>query len=118
MPPRMGPTALAKAHTMPVIAKYWPRLRMLNRSLMQILTKIIKPPPPTPWTARAAISMPMETLVAANRLPTQNTADASIRMGLRPQMSENLPQEGVDAAFASRTPSQPTCSPPTSGSVD
>lgn len=75
---------------------------MLKRSVMQMFTRMMSPPPPTPWMARAAINMPMLTLVAASRLPTKNTLEATSRMGLRPQMSEILPQDGTLAALASR----------------
>jgi hypothetical protein len=98
----MGPTALAKAHTIPTIPKYFPRFRMLKRSEMQILTKIISPPPPMPCMALAAINIPILTLTAANRLPMKNTAQATSSTGFLPQISENLPHEGVEAALARR----------------
>src|SRR5262245_56522282 len=79
-----------------------PRLRIENRSLMQILTRMMIPPPPRPWMARLAISMLMLTLVALSRDPTQKTATAMSRMGLRPQMSEILPHIGAAAELASR----------------
>jgi hypothetical protein len=98
----MGPTALANAHTIPTIPKYFPRFRMLKRSEMQILTKIIKPPPPIPWIALAAINMPMFMLTAANKLPIKKTAAAISSTGFLPQISLNLPHDGVLAALASR----------------
>lgn len=69
---------------------------------MQILTRIIRPPPPIPCMALAAINIPILTLTAANRLPIKKTADVTSRIGLRPQMSENLPHDGTEAALASR----------------
>ena len=52
--------------------------------------------------ARAVISIPILTLTAASRLPTKKTPEATRRMGLRPQISENFPHDGTDAAFASK----------------
>ena len=94
--------AEANAHTIPIIPKYAPLLRMLNRSLIHMLTRIMSPPPPIPCIARAAISIWMETLTAASRLPMKKIMEAPRRMGLRPQISENLPHDGVEAALASR----------------
>ena len=87
---------------MPMTPKYVPRLRMLNRSLMQIFVRIISPPPPMPWIARAAINIPILTETPASSDPRKKIAHATSRIGLRPQMSLNLPHEGVEAAFASR----------------
>jgi hypothetical protein len=101
-PPKIGPTALAKAHTIPIIPKYGPRFRILNKSLIHILTKIIKPPPPIPCTALAAINIAILTLTAASKLPMKNIAAAISKTGLRPQISENFPQDGVLAALASK----------------
>jgi hypothetical protein len=101
-PPKIGPTALAKAHTIPIIPKYGPRFRILNKSLIQILTKIIRPPPPMPCIALAKINIPILTLTAASKLPRKNIAAAINNTGLRPQISENFPHEGVLAALASR----------------
>lgn len=69
---------------------------------MQMFTRIINPPPPIPWIALAVINIPMLTLTAASRLPTKNTPDAASKTGLRPQISENLPHDGTEAAFASK----------------
>lgn len=46
--------------------------------------------------------MPILTLTAAIKLPMKNIAAAINKIGLRPQMSENLPQIGVLAALARR----------------
>ena len=101
-PPKIGPTALANAHTIPMIPKYGPRFRILNKSLIQILTRVIRPPPPIPCIALAAINIAMLTLTAASKLPIKNTAAALSNTGLRPQMSENFPHDGVLAALASK----------------
>jgi len=44
----------------------------------------------------------MLTLTAASKLPIKNTAAALSNTGLRPQMSENFPHDGVLAALASK----------------
>lgn len=85
-----------------MIPKNNPLLRIENRSLMQMLTKIKMPPPPIPCTARPTMSMPMLTLTPASSEPTQKTPTAVSNTGLRPQMSDILPQLGAAAAFASR----------------
>ncbi len=69
---------------------------------MAMLTSTSRPPPPTPCRARAKINISMLTDTAASSEPTKKTALARSRIGLRPQMSEILPQTGVAAAEASR----------------
>lgn len=75
---------------------------ILNRSLIQILAKMIKPPPPIPWITLAAINILILILKAAIRDPTKNIILANSMIGLRPQMSLNFPHVGVDAAAANR----------------
>ncbi len=69
---------------------------------MQMLARMIKPPPPVPCMTRPASSILMSLLTAAMRDPTKNSALAVNRMGLRPQMSLNFPHVGVAAAAANR----------------
>jgi hypothetical protein len=85
-----------------MIPKYGPRFRILNKSLIHILTRIINPPPPIPCIALAAINIAMLTLTAASKLPMKNIAAAISNTGLRPQISENFPHDGVLAALASK----------------
>lgn len=101
-PPRIGPTADARAHVMPTRPKYFARSLMEKRSEMTMLTKMIKPPPPTPWRTRDAINMRILTETAHSRDPMRKTTLASRMTGLRPQISLSLPHRGTDAAFASR----------------
>ena len=75
---------------------------MLKRSLIQILAKMIRPPPPIPWTTLPPISICMLMDSAAMRDPKKKMRLASRMIGLRPHMSLNFPQVGVDAAAASR----------------
>jgi hypothetical protein len=69
---------------------------------MDTLTSVISPPPPMPWTARAAMSMPMLLDSAATSEPTKNMTLADIRIGFLPKMSENLAHIGVELAAPSR----------------
>ena len=69
---------------------------------MQMFTSTSKPPPPHPWIALAAISMAALTLTADSSEPTKKTRLAMSSMGLRPKMSDTLPQIGVDAAAPSK----------------
>lgn len=75
---------------------------MLKRSLMQMLAKIIRPPPPIPCIARPASSILIPVLSADIREPTRKTILATSSIGFRPQMSLNLPHVGVEAAAASK----------------
>lgn len=75
---------------------------MLNTSPMQMLVKIMIPPPPVPWIARAAINMVMLLERAHRRDPTEKKTIASRKMGLLPQMSDIFPQSRVEAAVDRR----------------
>lgn len=75
---------------------------MLKRSLMQILARLIKPPPPIPCIALPASSILVPLLSADIREPTRKTILATNNIGFRPQMSLILPQVGVEAAAASK----------------
>ena len=69
---------------------------------MQMLARMISPPPPIPCMTLPASSIWMLTLVAAMTEPTKNNALAKSMIGLRPHMSLNFPHVGVAAAAASR----------------
>ena len=75
---------------------------MLNKSLIQMLAKMIKPPPPIPCITLAAINILILTLKAAIKDPTKKMTLANSMMGLRPQISLSFPHDGVDAAAANR----------------
>ena len=75
---------------------------MLNKSLIQILAKMIRPPPPVPCMTRPASSIWTLILRAAIREPTKNIALATNIIGLRPQISLIFPHVGVAAAAAKR----------------
>ena len=75
---------------------------ILNKSLMQMLAKIIKPPPPVPCIIRPASSIWILILRADMREPTKKIALATNIIGLRPQISLIFPHVGVAAAAAKR----------------
>lgn len=75
---------------------------MLKRSLIQILARMIKPPPPMPCKALAASSILVPVLNAAIKDAMRKRTFAANRMGLRPQISLNFPHVGVDAEAARR----------------
>lgn len=75
---------------------------ILNKSLMQILANMIKPPPPIPWITLAAINILILILRAAIKDPAKKMILANSMMGFRPQISLNFPHVGVDAAAARR----------------
>lgn len=79
-----------------------PTYLKLNRSLIQMLTRTTRPPPPMPCIARAAISIPILTDSAAMSEPTKKVKFAISKIGLRPQISDILPHIGVDAELPSR----------------
>src|SRR2546423_7399458 len=99
-PPNKGPTADAIAQVAPTMPRYFPRSLMLKRSLMQIFTRTIKPPPPIPCITLPAISIFTLTLRAEIKLPAQKMAFASSSAGFRPHMSLSFPQTGTAPAQA------------------
>lgn len=58
------------------------------------------PAAPSPCTALPAIKTLRSFTKAQIRLPAKNMAFAIKRIGFRPQMSENFPQDGVLAVCA------------------
>ena len=62
----------------------------------------IRPPPPSPWTSRAAISWSMFCEKPEASDPATNTTIAIWNSSRRPYRSEIFPHSGVDAVEASR----------------
>ena len=62
---------------------------------MDIFTRLVSPPPPMPWIARAVISIPMLLADAAMSDPTKNTPFAASKIGLRPKISDTFAQIGA-----------------------
>lgn len=68
---------------------------------MMMLTIDNNPPAPAPCTALPAISITSEVAAPQRALPRKKTAAADWSTTLRPQISLNFPQFGVEAAAAS-----------------
>ena len=75
---------------------------ILNKSLMQMFARMIRPPPPIPCITLPPISIRMFMDRAAIKDPKKKTRLARRRIGFRPKMSLNLPHVGTLAADASR----------------
>ena len=69
---------------------------------MQILARIMSPPPPTPCITLPARSILILMLRAAMSDPMKKIVLATRRIGLRPQISLNLPHVGTEADAAKR----------------
>ena len=75
---------------------------MLKRSLIQILARMMRPPPPIPCITLPPINIFMLIDKADIKDPTKKMRLARRMIGFRPQMSLNFPHVGVLAAAASR----------------
>ncbi len=62
----------------------------------------IRPPPPSPWTARNAISSIIEWDRPDSAEPTRKITIEAWKNVFRPYMSPSLPHSGVDTVEASR----------------
>jgi hypothetical protein len=80
----------------------WKAYRREKRSPIDMLTSVIRPPPPIPWTALAAMSIPTLYDRAATKVPAKKTILATKRIGLRPKISENLAHTAVELAAPNR----------------
>ncbi|CPU65225.1 Uncharacterised protein [Mycobacteroides abscessus] len=90
-PPRSGPMTAAMPKSAPMGPMYLPRSLAGTMSAMIACDRIIRPPPPRPWTPRQATSSGND---CANPAPADATVKRPIatRNGQRrPQRSPNLP---------------------------
>ena len=62
----------------------------------------IRPPPPSPWTARNAISSIIECARPDSAEPIRKITIAAWKNTFRPYMSPSLPHSGVDTVEASK----------------
>ncbi|MNW56976.1 hypothetical protein D3C74_347370 [compost metagenome] len=90
-PPSSGPATEETAKTAPMIPMYLPRSRAGMTSAIAACDRIMRPPPPRPWTVRPTISMFMSPATAPITEPAMNSRIAVIKRGLRPRTSEILP---------------------------
>jgi hypothetical protein len=71
-------------------------------SAMIACAPTIRPPAPTPCSARKPTSSPIDRLSPASIEPARKITIAARNTGLRPYMSPSLPYSGVEAVDASR----------------
>ena len=90
-PPISGPTTDDSAKTPPMTPMYLPRSRTGTMSAITVWERMIRPPPPRPWTTRAAISHQMVGASPPTTEPAMNTRIAPTSRGLRPIWSPILP---------------------------
>jgi hypothetical protein len=69
-------------------------------SLIMMVLRIIRPPPPIPCKQRPPMRNKIEFARAASRLPARNKVFAARRAVFLPTTSDNFAQSGVDAVLA------------------
>ena len=94
-PPSSGPATEDTANTPPMTPMYLPRSRAGTTSAIAAWERMISPPPPRPWIARAAMRTSMVPASAPTTEPAMNTRIAPRSRGLRPIRSPSLPYTGI-----------------------
>ena len=89
-------------NTAPNAPWYLPRSLAGTMSPMIAWVSTIRPPPPTPWTARKAMSSPMFRDWPQRADPMRKITIAPRNRYLRPYWSPSLPHTWVVAVLASR----------------
>ena len=79
---------------------YWPRSSKGTRSQTMISPSVMIPPPPTPWTARAAISMAVLVAPPAKPDPSMKTRTEMMVKDRRPNMLAIWPKIGIVTVVA------------------
>ena len=90
-PPRSGPATEESANTPPSTPMYLPRCRAGMMSAMMAWARMIRPPPPSPWTARPMMRTVMVSARPPRTEPAMNRPIAAMKMFLRPIRSPTLP---------------------------
>ncbi len=90
-PPSSGPATDDTAKAAPMIPMYLPRSRAGTMSAMIACARIMRPPPPRPWIARAAMSAGMEPASPPTIEPAMKIEMAAMKRCLRPMRSPSLP---------------------------
>ncbi len=101
-PPSSGPATLATPKTAPNAPWYLPRSRAGTTSATIAWASTIRPPPPSPCSARNAISSIMFWARPHSAEPIRKTTIAAWNRPLRPYWSPSLPHSGVEAVVANR----------------
>lgn len=69
---------------------------------MMEMAPTMRPPAPSPWTARNAMSWFMSWASPESTEPARNTVIEQMKLPLRPYRSPSLPQMGVETEAVSR----------------
>ncbi len=83
-PPVAGPTTDATPNTAPVSPCHLPRSRGAIRSPITAIASGIKPPAPSPWIARPAISIVIDCASPQTTAPPMKRTIPSAKNGRRP----------------------------------
>ena len=83
-PPARGPATLVTPNTTPKYPMYLPRWRAGTTSPMIACAPTMRPPAPTPWTARKAINSTMLCESPESMEPTKKITIASWKRFFRP----------------------------------
>ena len=119
-PPISGPAMLETPNTAPNSPEYFPRSLGGTTSPIAACALTISPPPPSPWSARNAISSVIPCASPHSAEPTRKITSAPCSTTLRPKRSPSLPYSGVTAVTASRyavTTHDRCSSPPSSPTI-
>lgn len=82
----------------------YPTYRKSKRSLIQMFTRIVKPPAALPWITRPEMSISTLVAVPHSTDPMKKTQTAASITAFRPHISLNFPHSGPHAACESRYP--------------
>ena len=94
-PPSRGPATEASANTPPIAPMYRPRCLAGTTSAMIAWDSRINPPPPSPCTARPAMSVVMSWDRPPITEPTMKMLMAPMKRPLRPIRSPSFPYTGI-----------------------
>ncbi len=86
----------------PIIACERPAWEGGSMTPMMEIAPTMRPPAPSPCTARKAMSCPMSWASPESTEPARNTVTDQTKLPLRPYRSPNLPHRGVEREAVSR----------------
>src|ERR1700710_2727085 len=113
-PPSSGPITVVTPKTAPRAPWYLPRSRRGTMSAINAVAVTVRPPAPTPWTARHDTSQPIDSASAHISEAATKSPALSWKISLRPNRSPNLPARTVAMVSVSRydVTTHHTCDPP------
>ena len=101
-PPATGPKVAEATITAASTPWAWPSWRRGTFSPSSAWDSTISPPPPKPWSARAAVSDRTPCAQAHSADAATNSARAASSRRRRPQASPSLPYTGAATVLATR----------------